>query len=47
VPADEWRRLVASARPSLKELLLAPEAMAMLQIPARGKARRRSTPALG
>lgn len=47
VPADEWRRLVASARPSLKELLLAPEARGVLQIPARGKARRRKAPALG
>jgi prevent-host-death family protein len=47
VPADEWHRLVAAARPSLKELLLAPEARTLLQVPPRGKARRRSPPALG
>jgi antitoxin Phd len=33
VPVDEWRRLTAAARPSLKALLLADE--------ARGQARRR------
>lgn len=47
VPAEEWHRLVAAARPSLKELLLAPEARAELSIPPRGKARRRQPPTLG
>lgn len=41
VPADEWKRLQASARPSLKELLLSSEARAEIRVPARGKARRR------
>jgi len=41
VPVDEWRRLQAAARPSLKQLLLSDEARADLLIPARGSARRR------
>ena len=41
VPVDEWRRLQAAARPSLKLLLLSDEARADLLIPARGSARRR------
>jgi len=44
VPAEEWHRLQAAARPSLKDLLLAPQARMVLPLPARGKARRR-TPA--
>ena len=46
VPADEWRRLQTSARPSLKELLLSGQARADIPIPARGRARRRSPSAL-
>ena len=42
VPAGEWRRLQASARPSLKELLLSNQARAEMAIPARGRARRRT-----
>lgn len=42
VPADEWRRLQSSARPSLKELLLWPEARTAKLTPARGRARRRA-----
>jgi prevent-host-death family protein len=42
VSAEEWRRLQAVARPSIKELLLAPDARADLQIPERGSARRRT-----
>lgn len=42
VPAHEWRRLQAAARPSLKQLLLADEARTELVLPARGKARRRT-----
>jgi prevent-host-death family protein len=41
VSVEEWRRLQIVARPSLKELLLSPEARVELQIPARGSARRR------
>ncbi len=44
VPVDEWRRLRAAARPSLKELLLADQARAELVLPSRGQGRRR-TPA--
>ncbi|CAG1016200.1 Antitoxin RelF [Burkholderiaceae bacterium] len=46
VPADEWRRLQASARRSLKELLLCDEARAEIPVPPRGNARRRSPSAL-
>ncbi len=42
VPVDEWRRLQVAARPSLKQLLLSDEARAVLSIPSRGAARRRS-----
>lgn len=42
VPADEWRRLQAVARPSLKELLLSPLGRTDTLTPARGKARRRT-----
>jgi prevent-host-death family protein len=42
VPADEWRRLQASARPSLKELLLSSLGRTQALTPARGKARRRT-----
>ena len=41
VDISEWRRLREAARPSLKDLLLAPEARAELMIPKRGSARRR------
>lgn len=41
VPVDEWRRLQAAARPSLKELLLCDTARGELKIPERGHARRR------
>ena len=42
VPIEEWRRVQASARPSLKALLLAPEARTEMLVPARGQARRRA-----
>jgi antitoxin Phd len=42
VPVDAWRRLQASARPSLKQLLLADDGRVELLIPERGRARRRS-----
>ncbi|MAA73598.1 MAG: prevent-host-death protein [Salinisphaeraceae bacterium] len=41
VPAQEWRRLTAQARPGLKSVLLACEARADLPLPERGKLRRR------
>ena len=47
VPVDEWRRLQAAARPSLKQLLLSDEARMKLMIPARGAARRRKVTAAG
>lgn len=42
VPAQEWKRLQAAARPSFKELLLAESARAELVLPPRGLARRRA-----
>lgn len=47
VPVDEWRRLRAAARPSLKELLLSDEARAAVPVSERGAARRRRLPTLG
>ena len=41
VPADDWRRLQESARPTLKELLLADAGRAELTLPPRGRLRRR------
>ena len=47
IPLDEWHRLQAAARPSLKDLLLAKEARAsVLVVPPRSKAKRRSLPEL-
>ena len=44
VPIDQWRRLQRVTRPSLKELLLAPEARTEVLIPPRRGLRRRPTP---
>lgn len=41
VPASEWRRLHAAAKPSLKELLLSNAARTEHLVPPRGAARRR------
>lgn len=41
VPVDEWRRLTAAARPSLKDLLLTDGARSDALVPARSAARRR------
>lgn len=41
VPVAEWRRLLANAKPSLKELLLSDGARTEELAPARGAARRR------
>jgi prevent-host-death family protein len=40
-PVEQWRRLTAAARPSLKALLLDEEARTDAPVPARGLARRR------
>jgi prevent-host-death family protein len=42
VPAAEWHRLQDSARPTLKELLLAPTAWDDISVPERGRLRRRA-----
>ncbi|MGB8276872.1 MAG: type II toxin-antitoxin system Phd/YefM family antitoxin [Methylovirgula sp.] len=47
VPIAEWRRLQQSARPSLKELLLADESRIEFPLRPRGRQRRRAPPALG
>lgn len=46
VPIDQWRRMEA-ARPTLKQLLLAPEPRFELPIPPRGQLRRRPATELG
>jgi antitoxin Phd len=46
VPVDDWRRLQRSARPTLKDLLLADEPRAELQLPTRGRRRRRAPNAI-
>jgi len=47
VPVEEWRRLQAASRPSLKQLLLSDVARFGLVIPPRGTARRRKPTAAG
>ncbi len=42
VPIDEWNRLQRAARPSLKTLLLAPDARSENLIPERHRLRRRN-----
>ena len=44
VPIDEWRRLLSTAKPSLKELLLAPEPRFEIVVPHRGRSRWRKPP---
>lgn len=41
VPVEVWRRMQASARPSLKQLLLSDIGRTELVLPERGQARRR------
>ncbi len=41
VPIAEWRRLCAAARPSLKTLLLSDDVRTDINLPPRGRARRR------
>jgi antitoxin Phd len=42
VPVEEWRRLTARARASLKDLLLAQDSRIDIEIPKRGQLRRRA-----
>lgn len=44
ISAEEWRRLAAAAKPTLKELLLADHPRGDLVIPPRGRAKRRAPP---
>ncbi|HYJ81936.1 MAG TPA: type II toxin-antitoxin system Phd/YefM family antitoxin [Allosphingosinicella sp.] len=44
VPVDQWRRIEAEGRPTLKDLLLADEPCFDIPIPQRGGARRRPPP---
>lgn len=41
VPFEDWQRLQRTARPTLKELLLTDEGRGELNIPKRGRLRRR------
>lgn len=41
VSIDQWRRLQAQARPSLKAVLLAQEPRIEFEVPPRGRAKRR------
>jgi len=47
VPVDQWRRLQAAARPSLKQLLLSDDARVELLVRPRGAAGRRKVTAVG
>jgi prevent-host-death family protein len=47
VPVGEWKRLQASARPSLKELLLEPQGRGDLLVPPRGTLKRRPVVSAG
>ncbi len=42
VPAEAWRQLQSTARPTLKDLLLTEQARGDLELPARGSKRRRA-----
>jgi prevent-host-death family protein len=46
VPFEEWRRLQSSARPTLKELLLAETPRAEIPVPPRHRWRRRTPESL-
>lgn len=47
MPVKEWRSLRERARPGLKSLLLNPEAQGDLNIPPRGRLRRRAPKTIG
>ena len=40
LPIEQWRSLKSAARPTLKQLLLAPESRFEISIPNRGRLRR-------
>jgi antitoxin Phd len=42
VPARDWQRLQQAARPTLKELLLAPSPRGGFRVPKRGRLKRRA-----
>ncbi len=42
MPAQEWRRLQQASRPTLKDILLAPQPTSDLPIPPRGRLHRRN-----
>jgi antitoxin Phd len=42
VPIEQWQRLKNAGKPTLKELLLSDEARGALEIPPRGRWRRRT-----
>lgn len=42
VPVQDWQRMQAAVRPTLKQLLLTDTARGNLPLPARGQARRRT-----
>ena len=42
VPIEEWRRVQSDAKPTLKDWLLAPEPRFEIDLPKRGKSRRRA-----
>jgi prevent-host-death family protein len=44
VPMNEWKRLKANAKPTLKALLMSDLARGELILPARGRSRRRKPP---
>ena len=46
ISIEQWRRMERSTRPSLKDLLLAPDARIDALTPERGKHRHRDAPAL-
>ena len=46
VPATQWQRLTSSVKPTLKDLLLTDIGRFDMQIPSRGKKRRRTPHAL-
>ncbi len=47
VPAGHWQRLSQAAKPTLKELLLSDYARGNLNVPRRGRQRRRKVDDLG
>ena len=47
VPVEDWQRLQEAARPSLKDLLLAPGVREDMPMPERGRLRRRAPADLG